>query len=445
MSKDYFNQPLWGGEWKELFEEYLNNVQSFTGFPGARETKAQQWQKAMEYWWSNFQPEMPEFANPTATRLLEQAKSFYFLGQHLTELLNNLSQVRKDSDSYLQQLAGQIESMKSVIQDSQAIGHQSVSELLDAWQIPGETWSGILQAIPGMDKDITRALKTDDLDSFMDKYLNLPGVGYAREFQEKIQKNLMLLKKFLKAQEDYNDAMNKVGVEALDTLSERIIKMAENKEEISSLRQLYNIWVDCNEEAYADFVFTSEYSVLYGELVNSLMDYKKNSNELRDEILQASSLPTRTDLEAMQKQTASLVKKLHQAVTKNRSDERRIEELELQVAELKNSTGVANPGEESRAKKSVGKATGKTARKTGRKTAAARKKKTKVKTAAKKKSKSKARAKKNSTKTKTEAKASEKVVNIASAKDKASGRKKTGKASKQSGNKSGKKTIEIKF
>ncbi|MCG8324319.1 MAG: hypothetical protein MI673_02300, partial [Thiotrichales bacterium] len=265
MSNDYFNQPFWGDEWNELFNEYLNSINSFAGVAGRNKpNRAQQWQKAMDWWWSTMQTEMPELTAPTAWRLIDQGKTFYFLGQHLSELLENLSASRQNPESFLQQLADQIDNMKSVLEASQSFGHKSIKDVLDAWQVPGDSWASMLQNIPGVDKDITRALKSDDLDSFMDKYLNIPGVGYAREFQEKLQKNVVLLKEFLKANEDYNDAMSKVGTGALDGLRNRIVNMAEAGEEITSLRQLYNIWVDCNEEAYASFVFSQDYSRLYG-------------------------------------------------------------------------------------------------------------------------------------------------------------------------------------
>jgi len=412
MSKDYFNQPFWGGEWTELFEEYLNSVNSFTGFLPEKQTKAQQWQKAMEFWWNTMKPDMPEFANPTASRLMEQAKTFYFLGQHFMELLEKLSTSKQGSDAYLQHLANQIESMKAVINASQTIGHYSINDVLDAWQLPGDTWGNLLKNIPGVDKDITRALKADELDSFMDRYLNLPGVGYAREFQEKIQKNVVLLKQFLKSSEEYNEIMGQVGIQALDGLRDRIVEMSKNGEEITSLRQLYNIWVDCNEEAYASFVFSKEYSELYGNLVNTLTAYKKQSNEIRDEFLQASSLPTRSDLEAMQKQTAGLIKKLNKAIARSRNDALRIEELEVQLAGLKTSDNTSKP-----VKASV------TARNTTRPGKKIGKKVTRKKISARKK------------------KADSKIVDIKSAKSKTA----KNKSQSKSGKESGKKTIEIKF
>ncbi len=410
MNKDYFKHNIWGNEWKDLFDDYINSVNSFGGYRGAGQPSARQWQQAMEFWWNNFNPQMPGFVSPTAQRLMEQSKTFYFLGQHLTELLENFSGASKKSETFLQGLADQIENMKSVIEASQTIGHQSVSDVLDAWQVPGEAWHSLLRNLPGVDQDLTQALKTDDLDAFMDKYLNLPGVGYAREFQEKLQKNLFLLRQFLKSNEDYNDAMSKIGVQALDHLHERILKMSEEGEEISSLRQIYNIWVDCNEEAYANFVFSKEYSVLYGDLVNSLTAYKKQSNEIRDELMQASSLPTRTDLEAMQKQTASLVKKLNKAISKSRNDALRIEELEAQLVEIKNNSGTDS---QTIKRKPVAISRKKSGKKSTRKRTSAKKKK-----------------------------AETKVVNFTSMKDK--GAKKEKQAGKDVAD-TGKKTIEIKF
>jgi len=452
MSKDYFNNPFMGSDWSGLLNDYMNGLNSFGAFvPGREQTRADQWQKAMEFWWKSMQSEVPGIANPTAQRLLEQSKTFYMLGQQFSDLLEKLSSVSTESGEYLQYLVNQIESMKAVMQASRTLGHHSVSDVLDAWQVPGDLWSRYLKTVAGADKDISHALIVDDLDTFMDKYLNLPGVGYAREYQEKIQKNAVLLKEFLKASEEYNEAMGNVGPRALDSLRDRIIDMAKNGEQITSLRQLYNLWVDCNEEAYADFVFSKEYSVLYGNLVNAMSAYRLQTNGIRDDILASSSLPTRGDLEAMQKQSANLSKKLNRAIARHHNDELRIEELEKHLNELLSQEPTADvPDTVSTGNTAV--ATKKTARDTGDKAATRstgkKAKKKAGKKAAKKASGTKTgqRSKPKMSRKKTEVKKTapdNKVVNIGSRKSEAAGEDIS--TVKTGGKNSGKKTIEIKF
>jgi class III poly(R)-hydroxyalkanoic acid synthase PhaE subunit len=452
MSKDYFNNPFMGSDWAGLFNDYMNGLNSFGTFvPGHEQTRADQWQKAMEFWWKSMQSEVPGIANPTAQRLLEQSRTFYMLGQQFSDLLEKLSSVSTESSEYLQYLVNQIESMKAVMQASRTLGHHSVSDVLDAWQVPGDLWSHYLKNIAGADKDISHALIVDDLDTFMDKYLNLPGVGYAREYQEKLQKNAVLLKEFLKASEEYNEAMGNVGTRALDSLRDRIIDMAKNGEQITSLRQLYNLWVDCNEEAYADFVFSKEYSALYGNLVNAMSAYRLQSNGIRDDILASHSLPTRGDLEAMQKQSANFSKKLNRAMARHHNDELRIEELEKQLNELMSQEVTADVPDKKASGNSavVTKKTGvgigdrTTSRDTGKET-----KKKAGKKAAKKASGAKTgqRSKRKMSRKKAEVKKTApdtKVVNIGSRKSEAAG----GDASTadSGGKNSSKKTIEIKF
>jgi hypothetical protein len=35
------------------------------------------------------------------------------------------------------------------------------------------------------------------------------------------------------------------------------------------LREIYDLWVDCCEEAYNDIVFTEQYQDAYGHLINA--------------------------------------------------------------------------------------------------------------------------------------------------------------------------------
>ena len=77
--------------------------------------------------------------------------------------------------------------------------------------------------------------------------------------------------------------------------------MAANDKVIHSLREIYDLWVDANEKAYADFVYTDEYSELYGRMTNSLMAVKKHNRNYIDEILASLNMPTRKGMNTMLK------------------------------------------------------------------------------------------------------------------------------------------------
>ena len=172
------------------------------------------------------------------------------------------------------------------------------------------------------------------------------------------------------------EALSAVGNDALDLMQKRIIEMAARDEEIHSLRQIYDIWVDCNEEAYAKLAYSDEFSELYGKVTNALMGLKRYGRNVIDEMLGALNMPTRKGINTMQKRQQELRRDFKAA-------NRKIESLEEDLQALKRELGGGTASSGSRQggkKKTAAKKTGK--KKTGKKKTA-RKKAAKKKTSRK--------------------------------------------------------------
>ncbi len=83
------------------------------------------------------------------------------------------------------------------------------------------------------------------------------------------------------------------------------------------------MWVDANEEVFAEYAMTEEYAILYANLVNSLARFKKHYNEMMDDMLETMNLPTMQGVESIAKQ---------QHVIKQELRDNRRDQAELQVA-----------------------------------------------------------------------------------------------------------------
>ena len=55
-----------------------------------------------------------------------------------------------------------------------------------------------------------------------------------------------------------------------------------------------------SEAAYADFVMSDEYQVVYGDLINTLMRVRKDMNELAEQQYRLLHIPTRSEIDTMQ-------------------------------------------------------------------------------------------------------------------------------------------------
>jgi hypothetical protein len=72
-------------------------------------------------------------------------------------------------------------------------------------------------------------------------------------------------------QNHYLDLLQQTAEQALDLMEQRLQDRAATGQTINSLRELYNLWVECNEETYARMLRSVEYSELSGRLLNALL------------------------------------------------------------------------------------------------------------------------------------------------------------------------------
>ena len=73
----------------------------------------------------------------------------------------------------------------------------------------------------------------------------------------------------------------------LENASERFWgELGQGEDELSSLKEVYDYWVNCAEDAYYENVMTDEYSFDFGEMINSQADFKIKLTALIDRFLE---------------------------------------------------------------------------------------------------------------------------------------------------------------
>lgn len=70
---------------------------------------------------------------------------------------------------------------------------------------------------------------------------------------------------------EYFELLRQSAMTALDLMEKRLRDRAVAGEAAGSLRELFNLWVDCNEETYGRMLRGAEYSELSGRLLNALL------------------------------------------------------------------------------------------------------------------------------------------------------------------------------
>ena len=312
---------------------------------------------SMDQWWKLVGPALPEGGDDLITKLTGQSKLYFLMGEQFVTLLNNIKEFKKLSSDWQSELTEQFEEIKKLLASSINSNH-TMHDLFGAWQLlPLDTLQRTFSSASVMPGDFLEDLKPENFERVTDRFLSIPGVGYTRESQESVQTGIKLWNQYQKAANEFNNAMCNVGINALDAMRLKIIQMAEQGKEINSLREVYDLWVDCNEESYASFVFSDEYSELNGRLTNALMAVKQHGRNVVDEALGAMNMPTRRGINTMQKRQQEMRREQKDANNKiaNLQDEIKLLRENLSANKKVSSVGVSKAQNRKMKKNNIGK------------------------------------------------------------------------------------------
>jgi len=354
---DKMQFPFWSTDWMNSHPDWLQNQQqymdawsSFQNFIPNSSSGINPMYEAMNSWWNNASPSLSGQNHDFYNKMMQQGKSFYFMGEQFNKLLKEMNDVNSKSDDWQKVLNEQFDAMKSAFEQSET--------LQDAF-----TTTPFLQV--DFQKDY---LKVFDILTNVEKYSPIPGLGSTRESQEQIQEGIRLMGEYHEVSHEFNTVMSKVGVEAMEVMRLMIIEMAERGEEINSLREIYDLWVDCNEKAYADYVTTDEYSELYGRLSNALMAVKQHYGKLMDKVLSKLNLPTRRGRDTILKRLQGMKRDQSKSVVKIAALEDELQALRQMIEGKKKTSSPAAPGATTKSKKAKKKVSKKKSKKTAKKT-----------------------------------------------------------------------------
>jgi polyhydroxyalkanoate synthase subunit PhaE len=284
--------------WSQLYQQTLNS-----NLMPAKLSNP--WAQALDHWWKAVAPGVPQENQDLIQKMMESGKSFFGISEEFTRFLGNLSEPAKSWGNWQGLFLSRIGELKTTLSQASTEGAtKAMRGLFPFFEMPMDTWTRTFSSASPLPGDFLQVLKpeglADDLHDRIGRFLSVPGVGYTREWQEQAQRGARLLLDYERALQEYMQIHSKASIDTLERLSKKVIVRAEQGEEIKSLREIYDLWVDCCEEAYNDIVFTKEYQDVYGSLVNALMAFKYHSQGMVDEVMGALNMPTHKGVTTLQ-------------------------------------------------------------------------------------------------------------------------------------------------
>lgn len=128
--------------------------------------------------------------------------------------------------------------------------------------------------------------------------LGLPTFGYTRETQERQQKLAAAWLQYQDTMAAYNRLMLDASQKALGKFESLLAAREEQGRKLESLREVYDLWVDAAEDAYAEVSLSTAFRTAYGDLVNKQMVVRKLIQTEVERFTGQFGMPTRTEVDS---------------------------------------------------------------------------------------------------------------------------------------------------
>jgi class III poly(R)-hydroxyalkanoic acid synthase PhaE subunit len=252
----------------------------------------------LNQWWQTMSPMTPPVGREVFDKLMDVSKGYF----SLVERFMNGAQTQAGPEAALN---GWLEGMQKMwgewmnggVPRSFSETAQQFKGLTTFWDLPMDTWNRLAANVMPMPGDFTNAFHPEGgVQGQVNRFLSIPAVGYTRESQEQFQILGQRQMDYAAATQAYQMAFGKLGMTTTQRFQQALKDRTKEGKPITSLRELYDQWVEMSEAAYAEFVMTEEYQGLYGQLVNTLLALKQQMARMVDQTLEALHMPTHAEI-----------------------------------------------------------------------------------------------------------------------------------------------------
>lgn len=305
-------KSFWNEDWLKLQQQYWNqwgNLQRQA--MGLDKPPLNPWEQGLHHWWSAVKDAVPPTGQDFYQKMMEQGRGFFQTAEQIMKASSPQENPTEIWSRLMTNLANNF---------CQSTGLGDAKQCTGFWEMPLDNWNRMVSVLSPVPGDILRGMPSSGLKENLNRMLDAPGLGYTRESQAQYQSLAQAVMEYQEAMAEYTLFFNRMGEKSVNRLQERVTGTP-----IESARQLYDSWIGCCEEVYAEQVMTPEYISLHGRLVNALMLVKSRSGEILSELYAMYNVPTRDDLRTLQirmqeqrrenKSLRAEVAKLQRAVT----------------------------------------------------------------------------------------------------------------------------------
>lgn len=150
------------------------------------------------------------------------------------------------------------------------------------------------------------------------------------------QRLLAAITEHLEAANRYQRLIQRSNEKAIEKMRARLAPLAEPTARIESLKMLYDVWVECAEEAHAEIALSDEFCQAYAAMVNTQMRVRHLQQAQTEKFCQQMGMPTRSDVDNLGERLHALRRELRGgAAASPHAHANEVTQLRQEVAELR--------------------------------------------------------------------------------------------------------------
>ena len=147
-------------------------------------------------------------------------------------------------------------------------------------------------------------------EATLGKVSEIPAVGPLREKSDKMSKGFPLFFSLYSTWMDTVVDFQNISLESMKRMNTKTVAL-EGKTGTENYKELYNIWMESYSETFKEFLKSGHFSSDMGKFMSNYLDVQKYNREMLEEnYLKPSSLPTKSDIDELNKELYFLKKKV---------------------------------------------------------------------------------------------------------------------------------------
>jgi len=151
----------------------------------------------------------------------------------------------------------------------------------------------------------------NNYQSTFGKLTQVPAFGPVREKQEKVMKGFPIYVNLYNTWVESNINFQTVFTEAMKKTYEKMIIESKGEITTTKYKDFYKIWLETYSQTLKEFMKSGHFTADMGKLMTNFMDYQKyNKDMIEENVLKPCNLPTKTDIDEINKDLYTLRKTL---------------------------------------------------------------------------------------------------------------------------------------